>query len=52
MTGATPNTPQITVNGVNCHGIQHAGSGKSLFTGSITVSALHSALNCPWPACQ
>ena len=39
MTGATPNTPQITVNGVNV-------TTPGQATGSVTVSAAQSALNC------
>jgi len=39
-TGATPNTPQITVNGVNV-------TTPGQATGSITVSVANSALNCP-----
>jgi hypothetical protein len=40
MSGATPNTPQISVNGVNV-----ATPGQA--TGTITVSVLNSELNCP-----
>jgi hypothetical protein len=40
MTGSTPNTPQITVNGVNV-------TTPGQATGSVTVSVLNSLLNCP-----
>jgi hypothetical protein len=38
--GATPSTPQITVNGANV-------TTPGQTTGSITITALQSALNCP-----
>jgi hypothetical protein len=51
MTGSTPNTPQITVNGTT---LLTAGSTAGMFneslgvlTGNITVSVLNSLLNCP-----
>jgi hypothetical protein len=51
-TGATPNTPQITVNGTvltspvsGSPGLFNASLG--VLNGSITVTALNSALNCP-----
>jgi len=51
MTGSTPNTPQITVNGTT---LLTASSTAGQFneslgvlTGSVTVSVLNSLLNCP-----
>jgi hypothetical protein len=51
MTGSTPNTPQITVNGTV---LLTASSTPGMFneslgvlTGSVTVSVLNSLLNCP-----